>query len=63
MVVSLFYGSVMVMNVSPGAANQPRLQKFVTMFHSMVTPLLNPLIYSLRNKEMKVDPRKVMYTV
>lgn len=53
-VVSLFYGSIMVMYVSPGAANQPGLQKFVTMFYSIATPLLNPLIYSFRNKEMNV---------
>ncbi|XP_062946151.1 olfactory receptor 11G2-like [Cynocephalus volans] len=62
-VVFLFYGSVTVMYVSPGAANQPGLQKFVTMFYSIATPLLNPLIYSLRNKEMKVALRKVMCKV
>ncbi|KAM6181680.1 olfactory receptor 11G2-like [Erethizon dorsatum] len=58
-VVSLFHGSVMVMYISPGAANQPGLQKFVTMFYSIATPLLNPLIYSLRNKDMKIALRKV----
>uniref|UniRef100_I3NCD4 Olfactory receptor n=1 Tax=Ictidomys tridecemlineatus TaxID=43179 RepID=I3NCD4_ICTTR len=62
-VVSLFYGSIMVMYISPGAANQPGLQKFVTMFYSIATPLLNPLIYSLRNKEMKVALRKVTYLI
>ncbi|XP_040332401.1 olfactory receptor 11H6-like [Herpailurus yagouaroundi] len=62
-VVSLFYGSVMVMYVSPGAANQPGMQKFLTMLYSIATPLLNPLIYSLRNKEMKVVLRKVMCKV
>ncbi|XP_047395253.1 olfactory receptor 11G2-like [Sciurus carolinensis] len=70
-VVSLFYGSIMVMYVSPGAANQPGLQKFMTMFYSIATPLfffcatplLNPLIYSLRNKEMKAALRKVMCKV
>ncbi|XP_026346477.1 olfactory receptor 11G2-like [Ursus arctos] len=63
MVVSLFYGSVMVMYVSPGAASQPSMQKFLTMFYSIATPLLNPLIYSLRNKEMKIALRKVMCKV
>ncbi|XP_077635532.1 olfactory receptor 11H6-like [Crocuta crocuta] len=62
-VVSLFYGSIMVMYVSPGAASQPGMQKFLTMFYSIATPLLNPLIYSLRNKEMKVALRKVMCKV
>uniref|UniRef100_A0A8C3WHL0 Olfactory receptor n=1 Tax=Catagonus wagneri TaxID=51154 RepID=A0A8C3WHL0_9CETA len=59
-VVFLFYGSVTVMYVSPGATSQPGMQKFLTMLYSIATPLLNPLIYSLRNKEMKVALRKVM---
>ncbi|XP_049753420.1 olfactory receptor 11G2-like [Elephas maximus indicus] len=59
-VVSLFYGSIIVMYVTPGAANQPGMQKFVTMFYSIATPLLNPLIYSLRNKEMKLALRKAL---
>ncbi|XP_064148039.1 olfactory receptor 11G2-like [Loxodonta africana] len=59
-VVSLFYGSIIVMYVTPGAANQPGMQKFVTMFYSIATPLLNPLIYSPRNKEMKLALRKVL---
>ncbi|XP_060030182.1 olfactory receptor 11G2-like [Erinaceus europaeus] len=62
-VVSLFYGSIMVMYVSPGTASQPGLQKFLTMFYSIATPLLNPLIYSLRNKEMKVALRKVIVSL
>ncbi|XP_049755063.1 olfactory receptor 11H6-like [Elephas maximus indicus] len=58
-VVSLFY----VMYVTPGVANQPGMQKFVTMFYSIATPLLNPLIYSLQNKEMKLALRKVLCKV
>ncbi|XP_007949304.1 olfactory receptor 11G2-like [Orycteropus afer afer] len=62
-VVSLFYGSIFMMYVTPGAARQPGMQKFVTMFYSIATPLLNPLIYSLRNREMKVALRKVLCKV
>ncbi|VCW78190.1 unnamed protein product [Gulo gulo] len=53
LVVSLFYGSVMVMYVSPGSRSHPGTQKFVTLFYCMATPFFNPLIYSLRNKDMK----------
>lgn len=49
-VVFLFYGSVTVMYVSLGATSHPGMQKFLTMLYSIATPLLNPLIYSLRNK-------------
>uniref|UniRef100_A0A8D0G5I6 Olfactory receptor n=1 Tax=Sphenodon punctatus TaxID=8508 RepID=A0A8D0G5I6_SPHPU len=51
-VVSLFYGSVMVTYISPDASGGSN--KVVTLFYAVVTPLFNPLIYSLRNKEMKL---------
>ncbi|XP_046510497.1 olfactory receptor 11G2-like [Equus quagga] len=52
-VVSLFYGSVLVMYGSPTTEHKAGIQKIVTLFYSVVTPLLNPVIYSLRNKDMK----------
>ncbi|XP_038597034.1 olfactory receptor 11H6-like [Tachyglossus aculeatus] len=52
-VVALFYGSVMGTYVSPGAGSSGGGQKVVTLFYSVLTPLCNPLIYSLRNQEMK----------
>ncbi|XP_006877226.1 PREDICTED: olfactory receptor 11H6-like [Chrysochloris asiatica] len=62
-VVSLFYGSIMVMYVSPTAGNPAGIQKIVTLFYSVLTPLFNPLIYSLRNKEMKEALRKLLRTL
>ncbi|KAB1277936.1 Olfactory receptor 11H12 [Camelus dromedarius] len=59
-VVSLFYGSLMVMYVSPGLGHSAGMQKVATLFYAMVTPLFNPLIYSLRNKEIKAALRKVL---
>ncbi|XP_001378986.2 olfactory receptor 11G2-like [Monodelphis domestica] len=59
-VVSLFYGSVMVMYVKPASGNDSGTQKIVTLFYSVVTPFLNPMIYSLRNREMKEALRKVL---
>ncbi|CAD7684454.1 unnamed protein product [Nyctereutes procyonoides] len=58
-VVSLFYGSIMVMYISPTSANPAGIQKIITLFYSSVTPLINPLIYSLRNKDMKAALRKI----
>ncbi|KAM6181454.1 olfactory receptor 11G2 [Erethizon dorsatum] len=52
-VVSLFYGSVLVMYGSPTSEHEAGMQKVVTLFYSVLTPLLNPVIYSLRNKDMK----------
>ncbi|XP_048210795.1 olfactory receptor 11G2-like isoform X2 [Perognathus longimembris pacificus] len=59
-VVSLFYGSVMVMYVSPTSDHEARTQKIVTLFYSVVTPLFNPVIYSLRNKDMKYAMKKLL---
>ncbi|XP_004482736.2 olfactory receptor 11H6 [Dasypus novemcinctus] len=60
MVVSLFYGTLMVMYVSPTSGNPAGMQKIVTLIYSAVTPFLNPLIYSLRNKDMKDALKKVL---
>uniref|UniRef100_A0A8C6QF96 Olfactory receptor n=1 Tax=Nannospalax galili TaxID=1026970 RepID=A0A8C6QF96_NANGA len=62
-VVSLFYGSLMVMYVSPGLGHSAGMQKVATLFYAMVTPLFNPLIYSLRNKEIKAALRKVLDSI
>ncbi|XP_021059530.1 olfactory receptor 11G2-like [Mus pahari] len=59
-VVSLFYGSVMVMYVSPTSEHAAGVQKLVTLFYSVVTPLLNPVIYSLRNRDMKHAMKKLL---
>ncbi|XP_012891136.1 PREDICTED: olfactory receptor 11G2-like [Dipodomys ordii] len=61
-VVSIFYGSIMVMYVSPGSKHPVEVQKIITLFYSVITPLCNPLIYSLRNKEIQAALRKVFGT-
>ncbi|XP_037691073.1 olfactory receptor 11G2-like [Choloepus didactylus] len=58
-VVVLFFGSVMVIHISPGSGHPVKMQKIVTLFYSVITLLCNPLIYSLRNKKMKAALRKV----
>ncbi|XP_003935834.3 olfactory receptor 11H4 [Saimiri boliviensis] len=60
-VVSLFYGTVMVMYVSPTHSVPTLLQKILTLVYSVVTPLFNPLIYSLRNKDMKLALRNILF--
>ncbi|KAK7821382.1 hypothetical protein U0070_015848, partial [Myodes glareolus] len=50
-VVSLFYGNIIYMYMQPGNSSSQDQGKFLTLFYNIVTPLLNPLIYTLRNKE------------
>ncbi|MBZ3883605.1 Olfactory receptor 11G2 [Sciurus carolinensis] len=59
-VVSLFYRSVMVMYVSPTSEHEAGMHKIVTLFYSVFTPLINPVIYSLRNTDMKCAMKKLL---
>ncbi|XP_062954109.1 olfactory receptor 2W1 [Cynocephalus volans] len=59
-VVSIFYGTVIYMYLQPGNSASKDRGKFLTLFYTIVTPSLNPLIYTLRNKDMKVALRKLM---
>ena len=52
-VVSLFYGTIMVMYVRPTSGNSVAMHKIITLVYSVVTPVLNPFIYSLRNSDIK----------
>uniref|UniRef100_A0A8D0GTD9 G-protein coupled receptors family 1 profile domain-containing protein n=1 Tax=Sphenodon punctatus TaxID=8508 RepID=A0A8D0GTD9_SPHPU len=54
MAVSLFFGTVFFMYAQPGAVSFPNQGKILSVFYTVVIPMLNPLIYSLRNKEVKV---------
>ncbi|XP_063786473.1 olfactory receptor 2G3-like [Pseudophryne corroboree] len=52
-VVSLFYGTILSMYMRPGAVHVSNQDKIATLFYSVITPMLNPLIYTLRNKDVK----------
>ncbi|EDL27360.1 mCG1039941 [Mus musculus] len=52
-VVVVFYGSLLFMYVQPKSAHSFEYDKAASVFYTLVIPMLNPLIYSLRNKEVK----------
>ncbi|XP_015267685.1 PREDICTED: olfactory receptor 13H1-like [Gekko japonicus] len=52
-VVSIFYGSAISMYLRPQGKTFSNRDKIVSLFYGAVTPMLNPLIYSLRNKDVK----------
>ncbi|XP_048213144.1 olfactory receptor 2T11 [Perognathus longimembris pacificus] len=51
-VVSIFYGAAFYTYVLPQSFHTPEKDKVVSAFYTIVTPMLNPLIYSLRNKDV-----------
>ncbi|XP_053316495.1 olfactory receptor 5V1-like [Spea bombifrons] len=57
-VVLMFYGTSMSLYLGP-TKHISKKHKYVTVFYGVVTPMLNPLIYSLRNHEVKVAVWKV----
>ncbi|XP_026357328.2 olfactory receptor 12-like [Ursus americanus] len=59
-VVSLFYGTVFFMYAQPGAISSPEKSKIIAVFYTLIIPMLNPLIYSLRNREVKNAVKKVL---
>ena len=51
--VTVLIGTVFVMYAQPGAVESMEQGKVVSVFYTLVIPMLNPLIYSLRNKDVK----------
>ncbi|XP_068253889.1 olfactory receptor 5AP2-like [Nyctibius grandis] len=58
--VTLFYGSAASMYSRPSSRHSQDLDKVASVFYTVVTPMLNPFIYSLRNKEVKNALGRVM---
>ncbi|KAM6201931.1 LOW QUALITY PROTEIN: olfactory receptor 2A7-like [Rhynchocyon petersi] len=59
-VVGLFYGTAIIMYVGPRYGSPQEQKKYLLLFHSLFNPMLNPLIYSLRNKEVKNALKRVI---
>ncbi|XP_048373774.1 olfactory receptor 12-like [Sphaerodactylus townsendi] len=53
MAVSLFFGTAFFIYAQPGATDSTNQGKVVSVFYTIVIPMLNPIIYSLRNVEVK----------
>nr|XP_038027686.1 olfactory receptor 14C36-like [Anas platyrhynchos] len=58
-VVSLFVSTGMFAYLKPPSISSPSLDLIVTLLYSVVPPALNPLIYSMRNQELKHAVRKL----
>ncbi|XP_052037189.1 olfactory receptor 8K5-like [Apodemus sylvaticus] len=52
-VVIVFYGTLFFMYLQPKSTHSLENDKIASVFYTLVIPMLNPLIYSLRNKEVK----------
>ncbi|XP_028746444.1 olfactory receptor 12-like [Peromyscus leucopus] len=57
--VCLFYGTGFVIYGQPGGVTSMEQGKMVSIFYTLVIPMFNPLIYSLRNKDVKAALRRL----
>ncbi|XP_075768258.1 olfactory receptor 6F1-like [Pelodiscus sinensis] len=60
MVLTVFYVGVITVYVVPTASTSKALHKILSVFYIVLTPLMNPVIYSLRNKELRESLRKAV---
>ncbi|KAM4846935.1 olfactory receptor 5B3-like [Thomomys bottae] len=61
--VSIFYGTIIFMYLQPSSSHSMDTDKISSVFYTMVIPMLNPLVYSLRNKEVKSAFTKILLEV
>ncbi|XP_074077087.1 olfactory receptor 2AJ1-like [Macrotis lagotis] len=59
-VVTLYFGPAILIYMRPGSSQTPKLNQALFLFDSILTPMLNPIIYSLRNKDVLASVRKML---
>ncbi|XP_070329826.1 olfactory receptor 5D13-like [Odocoileus virginianus] len=60
--ITMFHGTILFLYCVPRSKNSWLMVKVGSVFCTVVSPMLNPLIYSLRNKDVKESVRKLMIT-
>ncbi|XP_077720565.1 olfactory receptor 5AL1-like [Canis aureus] len=58
--ITIFYGTIIFMYLLPKSSHSLNRDKFASVFYVVVIPMLNPLIYSLRNQEVKNALKRII---
>ena len=61
--VTLYYGTITFIYVMPKSNYSTAQNKILSVFYTVVIPMLNPLIYSLRNRDVKEALRKAIIRI
>uniref|UniRef100_G3U3K8 Olfactory receptor n=1 Tax=Loxodonta africana TaxID=9785 RepID=G3U3K8_LOXAF len=61
MVVVLFFGSGIIAYLRPNTRHSEGIDKMLSLFYTILTPMFNPMIYSLRNKDVIMALRKLLF--
>ncbi|XP_073402909.1 olfactory receptor 6N1-like [Dendrobates tinctorius] len=62
-VVSIFYGSIFSVYIVPSKGQSSTISKVLSLLYTVFTPLVNPIIYSLRNEEIKRITQRLLSAV
>ncbi|KAM9739450.1 putative olfactory receptor 2B8 [Dama dama] len=60
-VVSLFFGTAIYVYYQPSSNDSQDQDKFMSLFYTVIIPMTNPLIYTLRNTDVKGAMKKVLW--
>ncbi|XP_043764182.1 putative olfactory receptor 2B8 [Cervus elaphus] len=60
-VVSLFFGTAIYVYFQPSSNDSQDQDKFMSLFYTVIIPMTNPLIYTLRNRDVKGAIKKVLW--
>ncbi|KAM4013506.1 olfactory receptor 5V1-like [Anomaloglossus baeobatrachus] len=59
-VITMYYGTLMFVYLQPRSSSTSEADKAVSVLYTVVTPMLNPIIYSIRNKDVKNGALKLL---
>ncbi|XP_077012889.1 olfactory receptor 6N2-like [Tamandua tetradactyla] len=62
-VVALFFGSAFIVYVGPPGIRAEGMDKFIALVYAFLTPFFNPIIYTLRNKEVKEAVKRIIQRI
>ncbi|KAG8544737.1 hypothetical protein GDO81_021994 [Engystomops pustulosus] len=60
-IVFLFFGAILFMHLRPPSSYSPNQDKVLALIYTVVAPVLNPIIYSIRNKDIKDCIKKIRF--
>ncbi|XP_003423432.2 olfactory receptor 10AG1-like [Loxodonta africana] len=60
MVVVVFFGSGIITYLRPNTRHSEGIDKMLSLFYTILTPMFNPIIYSLRNKDVMIALKKLL---
>ncbi|ELR48770.1 hypothetical protein M91_12980 [Bos mutus] len=60
-VVSLFFGTAIYVYTQPSSSDSQDQDKFMSLFYTVIIPMTNPLIYTLRNRDVNGAIKKVLW--